>query len=89
MRFVSPLCLIFALAALIGGFTMVAVPEPEPNMELHAARVRGDDAYRDLLEADLARRRTGRTVLIATLFVTSGALTVAAFLALGGDRKAN
>ena len=87
MRLLPPLCLFLALAALIGGFVLFIVPPPEPSMELHAARVRGDDEYRELLENELQRRQTGRKVMIVALFVAAGGFAVAAFLTLGGTPR--
>lgn len=87
MRKLSPLCLVLALLTLIAGFTVVAVPEPEVDMELHRARARGDEAYEQVLEERLERRRWKRRLLMGGLFVTSGLLAVAAYTTLGSDRS--
>lgn len=79
---VPPLCLLLGLAMLIAAFAMLAVEAPADPLELHKARVTGDEAYRDVLEAGLAHRRVARTTLIVALFACSGLMVVIAFLAM-------
>lgn len=83
MRFLSPLCLLLALAMLIAGFALWSVEPPEAGMELHRARVVGDDDYREVLEARLEQRRAARKLLLFCLFGGSAAMTLAAFATLG------
>ncbi len=45
-RFLSPICLILCLAMLVTAFALLATDAPEPNVQLHRARVTGDEAYR-------------------------------------------
>ena len=85
-KFAPPVCLFLALAALISGFAMMAVPEPEPGMALHEARVSGDEEYERLLEDDLERRRWWRRAAIGGLFAAAVLFTVTAFLAMEGSR---
>ena len=82
-RFLSPLCLLLALAMLIAGFTLRSVEAPQAGVELHRARVVGDDHYADVLEGQLKQRRWARTALIFCMFGGSAALTLAAFATLG------
>ncbi|HUG71077.1 MAG TPA: hypothetical protein VMM76_25230 [Pirellulaceae bacterium] len=82
-RFLSPLCLLLALAMLIAGFALWSVERPEEGVELHRARVVGDEEYTDALERKLQQRRTARTALLFCLFGGSAAMTLAAFATLG------
>ena len=82
-RFVSPLCLLLAISMLIAGFALWAVEAPEAGIELHRARVVGDDAYTEVMEANLERRQTARNALLFCLFGGSAAMTLAAFATLG------
>jgi hypothetical protein len=77
-----PLCLVLGLAMLVAGFALLTVEAPSEPMELHQARVTGDDAYRDVLEAGVARRRLIRKTLIGSLFLGSGLMVLLAFLAM-------
>ena len=86
LRFLPPLCLLLALAMLISGFALVAVEPPADPLELHAARVSGDDAHRDVLEAQLARRQLARRVLVGSLFAGSVLMTALAFLAMAPSK---
>ena len=85
-RFLPPLCLLLALAMLIAGFALLAVERPEAPIQLHAARVSGDDAYRDVLEAQLARRQFARRILVGSLFAGSVLMTALAFLAMAPSK---
>ena len=77
-----PFCLILALAMLVAGFAIWAVEPPQANVELHRARVSGDEDYRDLLEAQLARRQLARKVLVGCLFGSSALMVVVAFMSM-------
>jgi hypothetical protein len=81
-KLLSPLCLLLALASLICGFAMVAQSEPEPSLELHRARVAGQEQYREVLEEDLARRRLSRKLAIGGLFASAVLFTAAAFFTM-------
>lgn len=76
-----------ALAAFIGGFAMLAVPPPEPGMELHRARVEGDEDYQKLLEERLERDRARRTWTIVALFASGVLLTAAGFMTLNASAR--
>lgn len=73
---VSPLCLLLALVMLIAGFALWATEPPQPPVELHRARAEGAESLGDVLEADLARRRRERMVLLGGLFGGSVLLTM-------------
>ncbi|MCA9120346.1 MAG: hypothetical protein H6822_10050 [Planctomycetaceae bacterium] len=83
MRFLSPLCLLLALAMLIAGFALWSVDAPEAGIELHRARVEGDDDFREVLEAKLEQRRMARSALLFCLFGGSAMMALAAFATLG------
>jgi len=80
---VPPLCLMLSLLLFIAAFASLAVEQPQPSVELHRARVEDDEPYRDLLEAQLARRRLQRKLLIGSLF---GTALIAAAVALTAMR---
>lgn len=82
-RFLSPLCLLLALAMVIAGFALWSVDAPEAGIELHRARVVGDDDSTEAMEAKLAKRQTARKTLLVCLFGGSAAMTLAAFATLG------
>jgi hypothetical protein len=82
-RFLSPLCLLLAIAMLIAGFTLWAVDAPDAGVELHRARVAGDDDFTEAQESKLQQRQTARTALLFCLFGGSVAMTLAAFATLG------
>lgn len=83
-RCLPPICLVLCLTLLVTAFALLATDAPEPNVDLHRARVMGDEPYRDVLERDLTRRIWLRRALIGTLFAGAAALGVGAFLAVGG-----
>ncbi len=86
-RFLSPVCLVLCLALLVTGFAVLATDPPEPNIQLHSARVHGDEAYEEVLERDLRKRIWFRRALIGALFVAALAAGVAGFAALGDSRR--
>ena len=77
-----PVCFVLALAAIISAFALLAVGLPEPNIELHRARLGEDEEYRELMEEDLRRRKRQRVVLISTLFACGACFTVTGFLVM-------
>ncbi len=85
-RFLSPACLILCLALLVTAFALLATDAPEPNMQLHGARVRGDEAYQEVLERDLQQRIWVRRGVIGALFVAALASGVAGFSSVAGSR---
>jgi hypothetical protein len=89
-RILPPLCLLVALAMVVVGFGLWAVEPPEASVELHRARVAGDEAYREVLEAELARQQRNRNWLLGCLFAGAALFAVAAFVTMrpaGGGRK--
>ena len=86
-QLISPLCLLLALALLIAGFALWSVEAPRPNMELHRARVTGDEAYSDVLEDQLEHQRWARKALLIGLFGGSGTMIVTAFLMMSVPRN--
>ncbi len=79
-----PICLLLALALAIAGFAMLAFGGPEDSVSLHAARASGDELKTSVLEADLQQRQMARIMLIVSVFVGSGLMTMVAFLSMGG-----
>jgi hypothetical protein len=73
---------LLGLASFIAGFALLAVDRPEPGMELHQARVEGDEQYRDLLEDELSRRQLWRRISIGALLTCGALFTAAGFLAM-------
>lgn len=86
-QFISPLCLLLALAMLITGFAIWAVEPPQPNMDLHRARVTGDEAYTEVLEDQLAAQRWSRNALLVGLFGGSGLMVLIAFFMISVPRN--
>jgi hypothetical protein len=84
-RLLSPLCLILSLAMAIVGFGLWAVEPPEAEVDLHRARVSGDEAYQEVLEARLDRRQWTRNLLLGCLFAGSGLFAVMAFATMRGS----
>ena len=74
-----PVCLLLAIAMAVVGFSMLAFGGPEASLDLHQARVSGDELAQSTLEADLEQRQTKRITMIVLLFVGSGAMTIVAF----------
>ena len=79
---VPPLCLILSLLLFIAGFAVLAIERPQPGIELHRARVEGDEQHRDLLEQQLQRRRLQRKVLIGSLFGMAVIVAATAFVVM-------
>ncbi|MFW6170611.1 MAG: hypothetical protein ACODAD_08985 [Planctomycetota bacterium] len=86
-NFLSPLCLVLCLALLVTAFAVLATDAPEPSVQLHAARVEGDEAYEEVLEENLQHRIWLRRGLIAVLFFAAVASGVAGFYTIGGSRR--
>lgn len=78
-KFLPPLCLLMALATAIAGFTLAALPRPQPTVELHQATLDQDDQHREILENKLQKSRHVRKYLIGGLLTCSVVFTVAAF----------
>ena len=78
-RLLPPFCLLLALAMLVVSFTLIAVGGPDESVQLHQARVEGDDLSTETLEVDLRRKRMTRYALIGLLLFGSGLMTVTAF----------
>lgn len=85
-RFLSPLCLLLALAMLFAGFALWSVDPPEAGMKLHEARVMGDDDLATAQESKLERRQGARKLLLFCLFGGSAGMTLAAFATLGSSK---
>ena len=81
-KILPPVCLVTALAMLVAAFTLWAVEPPQESVELHAARVSGDEAYEEALENQLTRRQFARKALIGCLFAGAGFMFVVAFFAM-------
>ncbi len=81
-RIIPPLLLVLALALMIAGFAVLTTAAPETPIDLHRARMAGDEQLSDALEADLHRRQRNRKLLIGGLFGGAGLAIVAAFLAM-------
>ncbi len=86
-QLISPLCLLLALALLIAGFAIWAVEPPQANMELHRARVTGDEEYSEVLEDQLEGQRWSRKVLLFGLFGGSAMMVVMAFVMMSVPRN--
>jgi len=85
-KIVPPFCFLLGLFNFIAAFALLVVDPPQPGMELHRARVEGDEQYRDLLEDQLERRQLRRNILICALFACSVLFPAAGFLAMQPSR---
>ncbi|MCH7918488.1 MAG: hypothetical protein IIC50_10935 [Planctomycetes bacterium] len=81
-KIMPPILLFLSLASVICGFVILATGEPEVNMELHRARIDGEEQYRQLLEERLGRRQLSHKLLIGGCFVSAALFTVGAFAAM-------
>ena len=81
-----PVCLFLSLSLAITGFAIIAFGGPEESISLHEARASGDELSTNTLEDDLAQRQRSRRLLLTLMFVGSGAMTLAAFGAMGGRK---
>ncbi len=81
-KVLPPICLFLSLVSVICGFVILATGEPEVNMELHRARIDGEEQYRQLLEERLGRRQLSHKLLIGGCFVSAALFTVGAFAAM-------
>ena len=59
---------------------LLAVGPPDVGLELHRARVSGDEAYRELLESQLQARRRRHHALVAVLLSGGVVLIITAFV---------
>ncbi len=84
---VAPFCLVLCLALLVTAFALLAVDAPEPNIQLHEARVTGNEAFEEVLERDLQQRIWVRRGVIGALFVAAFALGVGGFCSIGSSRR--
>jgi hypothetical protein len=81
-KVVPPVCLVLSILLFVAGFAFLATDKPEPNIELHRARLGSNEQYKDQLEEQLEQRKFRRFVSIATLFGTAVSSAVVAFLAM-------
>ena len=79
---VPPLCLVLALFSLIGAFASLAVERPQPSVELHRARIQGNEEYQQVLERDLQKRRWKRVAFTGSLFSGAVILGAAGYLSM-------
>jgi hypothetical protein len=86
-RFLSPVCLVLCLALLVTAFAMLSTDPPEPTIQLHGARARGDEAYEKVLERDLEKQIWLRRGLIGALFLAAIASGAAGFYCIGDSRR--
>lgn len=85
-RLLSPVCLLLCLALLVTAFALLSTDAPEPDMQLHSARVQGDEAFEEVLERKLEQEIWLRRGLIGALFVAAFAAGMAGFCAMSGPR---
>jgi hypothetical protein len=79
---VPPACLVLALLLFIAAFGVLVRDPPQPGMDLHRARVQGDEAYQEVLEAELAHRQRQRKLLIGGLFGLAVIVAAAGYVAM-------
>ncbi len=80
--FLPPLCLLLALISIIGAFILLSQDPPEAKMELHKARVEGNEDLRQGLEQDLERQKSVRKILIVGLFASGALFICSAFVTM-------
>jgi hypothetical protein len=71
-----------ALTAIVAAFALLAVGLPEPNIELHRARLGDDEEYAERMEEDLRRRQRQRVFVIGTLFASGAFFITTGFVAM-------
>ena len=81
-KVIPPSCLLLSLLMFIAGFALLAVEPPEAGIDLHRARVAGDEQSREVLEDQLQKDQHLRNFLIGTLFVTGVLSAFVAFVAM-------
>ena len=81
-KFVSPFCLLLALALLVAAGAIIASGAPAENVAIHAARSGGDELVENALTSRLAGRILVRRLLLAGLFCGSILLTILSFLSM-------
>ena len=86
-KIMPPICLFLSLVSVICGFVLLARGEPEVNMELHRARIEGEEQHRQLLEERLGRRQLSHKLLIGGCFVSAALFTVGAFTAMSPSQN--
>ena len=86
-KIMPPICLFLSLVCVICAFVLLATGKPEVNMELHRARIDGEEQYRQLLEDRLEQRQLSHKLLIGGCFVSAALFTVGAFVAMSPPRK--
>lgn len=79
---VPPACLVLALLLFIAGFGVLVRDPPQPGMDLHRARVQGDEQHQEVLEAELAHRQWQRKLLIGGLFGLAVIVAAAGYVAM-------
>lgn len=87
-KIVPPICLFLSLVSVICGFVLLARGGPEVNMELHRARIAGEEQHRQLLEERLGHRQLFHKLLIGGCFISAALFTVGAFAAMSPSQKA-
>lgn len=78
----APALLILALLMLFVAAAIISKGPPQPGIELHRARLEGNDDYTDLLERRYERRCFMHRALIAGLITGGVLLAAAAFLVM-------
>lgn len=87
-KLLPPLCLVLALLSVIAAFALVMTEQPRVGVELHRARVTGDEQYRALLEAQLRDQRRSRNYLIGGLIASGLVFAILAFLSMRPSQHA-
>lgn len=61
---------------------MLATDAPQPDMELHRARIGNDEEYTEMLEEKLEARRLKHKVMIGSLFGLAVLAAVAGYMTM-------
>jgi len=77
---IAPALLVLAVLLLFIAAAMISKGPPQPGMELHRARIEGDEDYTKLLERRYERRCLMHRALIAGLITGALLLGLSAFL---------